>query len=78
MHRYVFWLGLIFLVSGVLVVAASGLMAYHGLSTTINLGDPAEYQFYLVPVWQIGAAVAALGLFLFIVGRRGTRSPQAK
>ena len=55
------WLGGLLCVIGIALIAAYGVMSYMGLGASYNLGDPTKFQFILVPFWQIGLAVAAVG-----------------
>jgi hypothetical protein len=55
------WLGGLLCVIGVALIAAYGVMSYMGLGASYNFGDPAKFQFILVPFWQIGLVVAAVG-----------------
>ena len=61
MRNALLWLGSLLCGIGVTVIAAGVVLSYMGLSASYNFGDPAKFQFILVPLWQIGLAVAVLG-----------------
>ena len=61
MRTALLWLGGLLCVIGIALIAANAAMSYMGLGASYNLGDPAKFQFILVPFWQIGLAVAAIG-----------------
>jgi hypothetical protein len=69
MQRAVSWIGGIFCAIGVALIAASIVMNFFGLEASYNFGDPAKYQFYLVPFWQIGLAAVATGCVLRLSSR---------
>lgn len=69
MRKALFWLGVLLLAIGVAVVGASAVLTYLGLSASFNLGDPAKFQFFLVPFWQVGLGIAALGALAMVVSR---------
>lgn len=69
MQRAVFWIGGIFFTIGVALIAASIVMNFFGLEASYNFGDPAKYQFYLVPFWQIGLAAVAIGCVFLLSSR---------
>jgi hypothetical protein len=46
---------------GAVLIAVSAVLSYMGLGSSYNFGDPAKFQFRLVPIWQIGLALAILG-----------------
>ena len=72
MRRALFWLGTLLSTIGVALTAVNLVMAYMGLSASYNLGDPAKFQFILVPLWQIGLAIAVAGGACLAVARRLT------
>jgi hypothetical protein len=46
------------------------------LGASYNFGDPTQFQFILVPFWQIGLAIAAIGAASLLVWwrlKRGVR-----
>ena len=63
------WVGRFLVGAGVLLIGAHLLLAYGGLSMSINFGEAEELQFFLVPIWQIGLAVAATGAAMIMVAR---------
>lgn len=69
MRKALLWLGVLLGVIGVGMVGVSLMAAQRGGSPSINLGDPAQFQFFLVPFWQIGLGVAVLGALILIVSR---------
>jgi len=69
MRKVSLWLGGVLLVVGIAVVGASAVLAYLGFSPSYNLGDPAKFQFVLVPFWQIGLGFAVLGAICVWIGR---------
>jgi hypothetical protein len=73
MQRAVSWIGGIFCTIGVALIAASIVMNFFGLVASYNFGDPAKYQFYLVPFWQIGLAAVAIGC-VFLLSSRADRT----
>jgi ABC-type enterochelin transport system permease subunit len=63
------WTGAVLCSIGAALIAASMVLGYMGLSGSYNFGDPAKFQFYLVPLWQIGCAVAVVGGALLLLSR---------
>jgi hypothetical protein len=61
MRKILLWLGALLCGIGAAVIAASGVMNFMGLSPSYNFGDPGKFQFVLVPLWQIGLAIAVVG-----------------
>ena len=61
MRKAFIWSGGLLLGLGLSVVIASLAMTYMGVNASYNFGDPAQFQFVLVPFWQIGLGVAAIG-----------------
>jgi hypothetical protein len=74
MRRMLFWLGSLLSLIGVTLIAGNLAMRYMGLSASYNFGDLAEFQFILVPLWQIGLAIAVAGGACLVVSRRLTRT----
>jgi hypothetical protein len=62
MRKLLLWLGALFCGMGLAVVMASAVMGYMGLNASFNLGDPAKFEFVLVPFWQIGLVIAGAGV----------------
>lgn len=69
MRKALFWLGVVLCTIGVGVVGVSAVGAQRGSSLTFNLGDPAKFQFILVPFWQIGLGLAVLGAVILLASR---------
>jgi hypothetical protein len=74
MRKLVQWLGVALLGIGVLAIVASAAMTTMGLSASYNFGDPSKFEFFLVPLWQIGLAIGAVGV-LCILGSRLLAAP---
>jgi hypothetical protein len=70
MGRLLIWLGGIFLVGGLLLIAANVVMHFMGLNASYNIGDPGQFEFVLISFWQIGIALVCLGALSILVGRR--------
>ena len=68
-RKALLWIGGLLCGVGAAVIAASIAMAYMGLSASYNFGDPAKFQFVLVPFWQVGLGVAAIGAGCLAVSR---------
>ena len=75
MRRLLFWLGALLCGAGVVVAAASAVMSYMGLSPSYNLGDPAKFEFVLIPFWQVGLGLVAVGALCLLAWRRVKSSP---
>ena len=73
MRNTLLWLGSLLCGIGVIVIAAGVVLSYMGLSASYNFGDPAKFQFILVPLWQIGLALAVLG-GACLIARRWVRA----
>ena len=74
MRKLVLWLGVALLGIGVLAIVASAVMSTMGLRASYNFGDPSKFEFFLVPLWQIGLAIAAAGA-LCVLGSRLLEKP---
>jgi hypothetical protein len=70
MRRSLLWVGVLLCSAGIVVVVASAVMSYVGMNPSYNLGDPTKFEFVLVPFWQIGLVVAALGAACLLAFRR--------
>jgi hypothetical protein len=70
MRRSLLWAGSILGCIGAAVIVVSAVLSYFGLGTSYNFGNPEKFEFVLVPFWQIGLAIAALGTATFLIGRR--------
>jgi hypothetical protein len=75
MRKVMRLVGWVTLVAGLIAIAGSAVLTLQGFNATVNFGDPAEYQFYLVPVWQLGAVVALLGFAILMVLSAGRTAP---
>jgi hypothetical protein len=73
MRRILVWLGGLLSVIGLALIAAYFVTRYMGLSASYNFGNPAEFQFILVPLWQIGLAIAVVGAACLGASRRLAR-----
>jgi hypothetical protein len=74
MRRILQWLGWLLCAVGVALTGTYFAMSYMGLAPSYNLGDPAKFQFILVPFWQIGLAVVVLGAACLLASRRFNRA----
>jgi hypothetical protein len=73
MRKALLWLGGLLVAAGVLVIGASlTVTATKGGMPSLNLGDPSQFQFILVPFWAIGAALALIGALCLLGWRRMT------
>jgi hypothetical protein len=73
MRKILLSLGLALYGFGVALILASVVMSYLGLSTSYNFGDPTQFQFFLVPFWQLGLAIAVVAVACLILWRQMTR-----
>jgi hypothetical protein len=74
MRKALLWIGGLLGGTGVALIAASVVLSHMGLAASYNFGDPAKFEFRLVPLWQIGAGVALVGLACLAATRwLGTR-----
>ena len=69
MRKLLLWTGGILCCIGTAVIIVSGVLGYFGLSTSYNFGDPKKFEFVLVPFWQIGLSIIALGGVGLLIGR---------
>jgi hypothetical protein len=67
-------LGWLFFSIGAALIVANFVMSFMGLGASYNFGDPAKFQFILVPFWQIGLVIAAIGGACLLVSRRLNRT----
>lgn len=74
MRRALFWFGSLLSVIGVALIAINLITSYMGLSASYNLGDPAKFQFILVPLWQIGLTIGVVGGVCLAASRRLART----
>jgi TRAP-type C4-dicarboxylate transport system permease small subunit len=70
MRRTLVWVGVLLCGIGVVVVIASVVMRYMGYEASYNFGDPAKFEFVLVPFWHMGLAIGAAGALCLLVSRR--------
>jgi len=70
MHKALLWIGFLLSAIGVAVILTSAVMSIMGLNPSYNLGDPAKFEFILVPFWQIGLVIAAIGAVCLVASRR--------
>jgi hypothetical protein len=61
MRKTLFWIGGLLCGIGAVLIIASVVLSYMGLGASYNFGDAAKFQFFLVPLWQIGFAIAIAG-----------------
>ena len=69
MRKAFLWIGGLLCGLGLALIIATAVSIFMGLSPSYNFGDPAKFQFYLVPLWQIGCAVALVGGALLLLSR---------
>jgi hypothetical protein len=70
MRKTLLWLGWLFFAIGAATIVANLVMSFMGLDASYNFGDPAKFQFILVPFWQIGLVIAAIGGVCLLASRR--------
>jgi len=70
MRTTLFWIGAVLCGIGAAVMVTSAALNYFGVATSYNFGNPEKYEFILVPLWQIGLAVAAIGGAFLLLRRR--------
>jgi hypothetical protein len=70
MRRSLLWAGFLLSAIGIGVIIASAVMSYMGMNPSYNLGDPAKFEFVLVPFWQIGLVIGLLGGICLLASRR--------
>ena len=73
MQKTLIWLGGLFCSIGATLIVANLVMSFMGLGASYNFGDPAKFQFNLVPFWQIGLAIATIGGACLLASRRLNR-----
>ena len=75
MRKGLLSLGVVLCVIGIGAIGASLMKG----NLTFNLGDPAKFQFILVPIWLVGLGIAVLGALAILASRwvRG-RAPAAR
>jgi len=70
MHKALLWIGFLLCAIGLVVIVSSAVMSYMGLNPSYNLGDPAKFEFILVPFWQIGVVIAGIGAVCVLASRK--------
>ncbi|HUC45026.1 MAG TPA: hypothetical protein VMR94_00620 [Hyphomicrobiaceae bacterium] len=70
MHKALLWIGFLLSAIGVAVILMSVVMSIMGLNPSYNLGDPAKFEFILVPFWQIGLVIAGIGAVCVLASRK--------
>jgi len=75
MRRALFWLGVLLCAVGIAGIGAGVVLSHLGLSASYNLGDPAKFQFVLVPFWLIGLVLAVLGAICVLAARLLRKAP---
>jgi hypothetical protein len=70
MRKPLLWIGFLLLAIGLAAIAGSAVLSSLGFNATYNLGDPAKFQFILVPFWQMGLFIAVLGGVCLFIARR--------
>jgi hypothetical protein len=70
MRKPLLWIGFLLLAIGLAVIAGSAVLSSLGFNASYNLGDPAKFEFILVPFWQIGLLIAAIGGVCLFISRR--------
>ena len=69
MRKAILWIGGLLCLIGAALIVGSVVSISMGLNPSFNFGDPAKFQFYLVPLWQIGCAVAVVGGACLLLAR---------
>jgi hypothetical protein len=70
MRTVLLWIGLLLCGGGTVLAAAGAFFTYRGVDASYNFGDPSKFEFILVPFWQIGLGIAAIGGVLALASRR--------
>ena len=61
MRGFLRGVGWLLCASGVVMIGAYFVITYRGLGASFNFGDPAKFEFILVPFWQIGLVIVVVG-----------------
>ena len=69
LHRGVAWAGALSLLLGAFFLLSQFIGMWLGATPAINLGDSRQYQFILVPFWQVGLALLVSGAIIRRLGR---------
>lgn len=75
MRKALLWLGYLLCAIGIGAILASAVMSYAGMNPSYNLGDPAKFEFVLVPIWQVGLVIAAIGVVCLLASRAMKGTP---
>ena len=75
MRKALIWIGGALCLVGVAGIVGSAVSSSMGLNPSVNFGDPAKFQFYLVPLWQIGCGIAVVGGACLLVSRWAKGGP---
>jgi len=69
--RFARWASILTLALGLFFLASQGMGILLGAKPSINFGDPSQFEFILVPFWQIGLALLIPGGILwYLSGNR--------
>lgn len=74
MQKAFLWLGSLLCGVGAVLFIAGAVLSYWGRSASYNFGDPAKFQFVLVPFWLIGLVLVVVG-GACLIGRRWLKTP---
>ena len=74
MRKILQWLGWSFCIVGLALIGIYFAMSHMGLAASFNFGDPAKFQFILVPFWQIGFVIGVVGGAFLLASRRLSRA----
>lgn len=69
MHRIFNLVGVLCCVTGAALIVANVALASLGFDATYNFGDPSQFEFILIPFWQLGLAIAFLGTVFVLWSR---------
>jgi hypothetical protein len=69
LQRGVTWAGTLTLLLATFFILSQFAGMWLGATPSINLGDSRQYQFVLVPFWQVGLALLVPGIILWRLGR---------
>jgi|ERR1700722_2699796 hypothetical protein len=70
MQKLLRWVGWLFCTAGAVAISAFIAMTFRGLPASFNFGDPSKFEFILVPFWQIGLVIIAIGGTCVLISRR--------
>ena len=71
MRKALLWLGGLLAAAGAVVLGASVVVTVtKGGIPSVNLGDPTQFQFILVPLWAIGLGLIVVGALCLLGWRR--------